>query len=50
MRGYQSLIRKDSITHMHDLAVYVKGLPVAWDLYLENPTDFHLCFQLALLH
>ena len=24
MRGYLSLIRKDSITHMHGLAVYVK--------------------------
>ena len=31
------LIRKDSITHMHDLAVYVKeGLPFSQDLSLEN--------------
>ena len=28
MRGYLPLIQKDSSTHMHDLAVYVKeGLP-----------------------
>ena len=33
MRGYLPLIRKDSITHMHGLAVYVKeGLSVAQDL------------------
>ena len=37
LRGYLSLIRKDSSTHMHGLAVYVKeGLPFAWDLSLEN--------------
>ena len=29
---YLPLIRKDSITHMHGLSVYVKeGLPLAWD-------------------
>ena len=39
--SYLSLIRKDSITHMHGLAVYVKkGLPFARDL----------CFRQALLH
>ena len=32
VRGYLLLIRKDSITHMRGLAVYVKqGLPFAWD-------------------
>ena len=32
MRGYLPLIQKDSSTHMHDLAVYVKeGLPFARD-------------------
>ena len=37
MRGYLPLIQKDSTTHMHGLAVYVKeGLPLAWDLSLEN--------------
>ena len=37
VRGYLPLIRKDSITHMHGLAVYVKeGLPFAWGLSLEN--------------
>ena len=31
-RGYLPLIRKDSITHMHGLAVYKKeGLPIARD-------------------
>ena len=49
--GYLPLIRKDSGTHMHGLAVYVKeGLPFAWDLSLENSADSYLCFQLALLH
>ena len=44
--GYLPLIRKDSITHMHGLAVYVKeGHPFARDLSLES-----LCFRLALLH
>ena len=37
VRGYLPLIQKDSITHIHCLAVYVKeGLPFAWDLSLEN--------------
>ena len=39
VRGYLPLIRKDFITHMHSLAVYVKeGLPFAPDLSLENST------------
>ena len=51
MSGYIVLIRKDSITHMHDLAVYVKeGLPFARGLFLENSADPYLCFRLALLH
>ena len=50
VRGYLPLIRKDSSTHMHGLAVYVKeGLPFARDLSLETSTDSSLCFQLALL-
>ena len=50
-RGYLPLIRKDSSTHMHGLAVYVKeDLPFAWDLYLENSADSYLCFRLALIH
>ena len=37
LRGYLPLIRKDSATHMHDLAVYVKeGLPFARDISLES--------------
>ena len=34
---YILLIQKDSSTHVHGLAVYIKeGLPFAWDLSLEN--------------
>ena len=51
VRGYLSLIRKDTGTHMHGLAIYVKeGLPFARDLSLENSADSYLCFRLALLH
>ena len=51
VRGYLPLIRKDSSTHMHGLAVYVKeGLPFAQDLSLENSADSYLCFRLALLY
>ena len=51
VRGYLPLIRKDSVTHMHGLAVYLKeGLPFAWDLSLENSADSYLRFWLALLH
>ena len=48
--GYLPLIRKDSITHMHGLAVHVKGLPFAQDLSLESSADSYSCFRLALLH
>ena len=45
------LIQKDSTTHMHGLAVYVKEeLPLARDVSLENSEDSYLCFRLALLH
>ena len=51
VRVYLPLIRKDSVTRMPGLAVYVKeGLPFAWDLPLENSGDSDLCFRLALLH
>ena len=40
VKDYLSLIQKDSSTHMHGLAVYVKeGLPFAQDLSLENSAD-----------
>ena len=46
LRGYLSLIRKDSITHMHGLAVYVKeGLSFAHDLSLENSVDSYYVFN-----
>ena len=45
MRGYLPLIRKDCITHVHDLAVNVKeGLPFARDLSIENSADSYLYF------
>ena len=53
VRGYLPLIRKDSATHIHGLAVYVKErLPFAQDLSLENSadSDSYSCFQLVLLH
>ena len=51
VRGYLPLIRKDSITHMHGLAVYVKeGLPFAQELSLGSSADSYLCFRLALLY
>ena len=51
VRGYLPLIRKDSSTPMHGLAVYVKErLPFARDLSLENSADSDLCFRLVLLH
>ena len=51
VRGYFSLIRKDSLTHMHGLAIYVKeGPPFAQDLSLQNSVDSYICFQLALFH
>ena len=43
VRGYLPLIWKDSSTHMHGLAVYVKeGLPFARDLSLENSADSYV--------
>ena len=51
LRGSFPLIQKDSSTHMHGLAGYVKeGLPFAWKLSLENTADSCFCFRLALLH
>ena len=51
MRSYLLLIGKDSSTHMHGLAVYVKeGLPFAQDLSLEHSADSYFYFRLALLH
>ena len=45
VRDYLPLIRKDSSTHMHSVAVYMKeGLPFARDLSLETSEDFYLCF------
>ena len=42
-RVYLPLIQKDSSTHMHGLAVYVKeGLPFARDLSLENSADSYV--------
>ena len=44
VRSYLPLSRKDSSTHMHGLAIYVKeGLPFARELALENSAGFYLC-------
>ena len=49
--GYLPSIWKDSVTHIHGLAIYVKeGLPFAGDLSLENSVDSYWCFWLNLLH
>ena len=49
--GYLLLIRKDCVSHMYGLAVYMmEGLPFAQKLSLENSMSSYLCFQLALLH
>ena len=49
VRGYFPLIRKDSVTHMHDLAVYMKeGLPFARDFISRKLADSYLFFRLAL--
>ena len=51
VRVYLPLIRKDSSTHMHGLAVYVKeGLLFVPNLSLERSADSYFCFRLALLH
>ena len=51
VRGYLPLIWKDSTTHIHGLAVYVKEeLAFARYLSLENSADSYLHFRLALLH
>ena len=45
VRGYLSLIQKDSSAHMHSLTVYVKeGLPLAWDLSPESSADSYFRF------
>ena len=50
-RVYLPLTRKDSITHVHGLEVYVKKvLLFVPDLSLETSADSYLCFWLALLH
>ena len=51
VKSYLPLIQKDSITHIHGRAVYVKeGLLFAQDLSVEISVDSYLCFRLALLH
>ena len=45
VRCYLPLIPKDSITHMHVLAVYIKEeLPFERSLSLENSADSYLRF------
>ena len=45
LKDYLPLIGKDSVTHIHGLAVYVKErLPFAHDLYLQNSEYSYFCF------
>ena len=49
--GYLPIIRKDSSTHMHGLAVYAREtLPISRETHLEKPTEPFMCFRLSLLH
>ena len=50
--GYLPIIRKDSSTCMHGLAVYVRdNLPISREATLENPDEpYFMCFRLSLLH
>ena len=51
MTGYLPLIRKDAISHLHGVAVFVKeGLPLARDLSLENFTDSYIFEWLYFTH
>ena len=51
VRGDLPLIQKDSVTHIYELAVYMKeGFPFVQNLSLQKSADSYLCFQLALLH
>ena len=48
--GYLLLIRKDSVTHMHGLAVHVKNeLPFARDVSLENSADSFFIFATSFI-
>ena len=49
VRAYLPLIRKDSVTQIHDIAAYVKeGFPFAQDLTLENSADSYFYFTHCL--
>ncbi|CAE1168972.1 unnamed protein product [Acanthosepion pharaonis] len=49
--GYLPLLRKDSLTHMHGLSVYVKDhIPLARELSLESPDQSYMCLRLSLLN
>ena len=48
--AFNELIRKDSVTHVHDLAVYVNvKLPFERDSSLEISQDSYL-FSTGLIH
>ena len=49
--GYLPLIRKDSVTFMHGLGVFVRdNLPLSREFSLESTDEPYLCFRLSLLH
>ena len=49
VRVYLRLILKNSTPDIQNLAFYVKqGLPIAWELSLENSADSYICCWVAL--
>ena len=49
VKGYLPFIRKNFISHMRGLAVYLKeGLPFTEELPLEDSVDSYLGIRLAL--
>ena len=48
--GYHPILRKDSSTHMHGLAIYIRdSLPIARALDFETPDKSYMCLRLSLL-
>ena len=51
VRSYLSLFRKDSVIHMHDMAVYTnEGRLFVLGLSLEYSDDSYSCIRLTLFH
>ena len=48
--GKYPLIRKNSITHMHGIAVNLMENSLLHGTYIQKTADSYLCFRLVLLH